>query len=166
MLCVFACAQWCPTHIVLCFIFVLCCPFLIAPLIFSNIYLDTNFIRSELIFLFHFVFAGILPAVSGFGPVYSTALETELREELFTNNKYEVLQRPQQRVVIRIRLTILTVNDLVNKTQLSCLVCRAHFCSKPSPGVLNVWRLVMVSWLVSSQIDRMIEPRSVLIKDL
>jgi len=96
--------------------FSLYCPFLIAPLIFSNIYLDTNFIRSELILLFHFVFSGILPAVSGVGPVYSTALETELREELFTNNKYEVLQRPQQRVVIRIRLTILTVNDLVNKT--------------------------------------------------
>jgi hypothetical protein len=41
-----------------------------------------------------------LPAVSGVGPVYSIALETELREELFTSNKYEVLQRPQQRVVI------------------------------------------------------------------
>ena len=48
---VFACAQWCPTHIVLCFCFVfprhvyhmlpvsLDCPFLIGPSVFSNVYI-------------------------------------------------------------------------------------------------------------------------------
>jgi hypothetical protein len=50
MLFVFACALWCPTHIVLCVCFVflrlvypmlpvsLDCPFLIAPSVFSNVY--------------------------------------------------------------------------------------------------------------------------------
>ena len=48
---VFACAWWCPTHIALCFCFAvlrlvyhmlpisLYCPFLIAPSVFSNVYL-------------------------------------------------------------------------------------------------------------------------------
>ena len=48
------CAQWCPTHIVLCFFFVclrlvypmlpisLDCPFLIVPSVFSNVYYVSN----------------------------------------------------------------------------------------------------------------------------
>jgi hypothetical protein len=47
----FFCVEWCPTHIVLCFCFVclrlvwilsvsLYCPFLIAPSVFSNVYLQ------------------------------------------------------------------------------------------------------------------------------
>ena len=47
-------------------------------------------------------------------PVYSTTLETALRKELFSSNSYEVLQRPEERVRVKISLTILTVNDLVN----------------------------------------------------
>ena len=53
-LCVLVCIQWCPTHIVLCFCFVLLrlvypvlpvsldCPFQIAPLVFSYVYLTTS----------------------------------------------------------------------------------------------------------------------------
>ena len=47
-------------------------------------------------------------------PVYSTTLETALRKELFSSNSYEVLQRPEERVQVKISLTILTVNNLVN----------------------------------------------------
>lgn len=47
-------------------------------------------------------------------PAYSTALETRLRKELFNTNEYEVLQRPEKRVKVKICLTILSVNDLVN----------------------------------------------------
>lgn len=67
-----------------------------------------------------YVFPGILQVVygGGGGPVYSTSLETELRKEIFTTNSYEVLQRPQETVVVKISLTILTVNDLVNKSYL------------------------------------------------
>jgi hypothetical protein len=51
----FVCAEWCPTHIVLCFCFVflrlvcpmlpvsLDCSFLIAPSVFSNVYLILSF---------------------------------------------------------------------------------------------------------------------------
>ena len=54
MLFVFVCELWCPTHIVLCFCFVcfrlvypvlpasLDCPFLIAPSVFSSVYLHCN----------------------------------------------------------------------------------------------------------------------------
>lgn len=47
------------------------------------------------------------------GPTYSISLESALRTELFTTNNYEVLQRPEQKVVVRISMTILTINDLV-----------------------------------------------------
>ena len=49
-------------------------------------------------------------------PVYSTTLETALRKELFSSNSYEVLQRPEERVQVKISLTILTVNNLVNNS--------------------------------------------------
>jgi len=42
---VFACAQWCPTHIVMCLMYPMLplslgCPFLISPSIFSNVYCE------------------------------------------------------------------------------------------------------------------------------
>jgi hypothetical protein len=42
---VFACAQWCPTHIVKCLMYPMLplslgCPFLISPSIFSNVYCE------------------------------------------------------------------------------------------------------------------------------
>ena len=49
---VFVCVQWCPTHIVFCFLFCfssscmlsvsLDCPFFIVPLVFSYVYLTYN----------------------------------------------------------------------------------------------------------------------------
>ncbi|XP_063428227.1 acetylcholine receptor subunit delta-like [Mytilus trossulus] len=51
------------------------------------------------------------------GPTYSISLESALRAELFTTNNYEVLQRPEQKVVVRISITILTINDLNIKDQ-------------------------------------------------
>jgi hypothetical protein len=43
---VFAYAQWCPTYIVLCFSYdcrhLLDCPFLIAPSVIPNVYLDNT----------------------------------------------------------------------------------------------------------------------------
>jgi hypothetical protein len=56
---VFVCAQWRPTHIVWCFCFVflrvlfpmlpvsLDCPFLIAPSVFSNVYLQSRQDKNE-----------------------------------------------------------------------------------------------------------------------
>ena len=54
---VFACVQWCPTHIVLCFCFVFsscCVPYVVSVsglsiLVFSNVYLIKNIIRSIII---------------------------------------------------------------------------------------------------------------------
>ena len=58
---VFGCAQWCPTHIVLCFCFVfhrllypmlpvsLNCPFFIAPLAFFSVYLNPPFFIQVLV---------------------------------------------------------------------------------------------------------------------
>lgn len=46
-------------------------------------------------------------------PTYSTDLEVALREELFITNNYSVLQRPSQKVFVKVSLTVLTVNDLV-----------------------------------------------------
>ena len=57
-------------------------------------------------------------------PVYSRSLETNLRTELFNN--YEVLQRPEELVVVRISLTILTVNDLVNIHYLYSTILYLH----------------------------------------
>lgn len=45
-------------------------------------------------------------------PVYSIALESQLREEIFTN--YSALQRPAKIVNVKVDLTLLTVNDLVS----------------------------------------------------
>ncbi|XP_062610630.1 neuronal acetylcholine receptor subunit alpha-3-like [Saccostrea cucullata] len=44
-------------------------------------------------------------------PSYSPALESQLRTEIFTG--YSVLQRPTKQVLVRVELTLLTVNDLV-----------------------------------------------------
>ncbi|XP_062605258.1 neuronal acetylcholine receptor subunit alpha-4-like [Saccostrea cucullata] len=51
-------------------------------------------------------------------PVYSRALETALRTELFETGNYSVLQRPNQRVNAKVSLTLLTVNELNIKDQL------------------------------------------------
>ena len=60
MLFVFVCIQWSPTHTVLCFCFVflrlmypmlpvsLDCPFVIAPSVFSNVYLQYKYLFKEI----------------------------------------------------------------------------------------------------------------------
>ncbi|XP_069118205.1 acetylcholine receptor subunit beta-type unc-29-like [Argopecten irradians] len=51
------------------------------------------------------------PPPAGPSP-YSRALEEALRTELFTTNGYQVLQRPAERVVVQVSLSLLTINDL------------------------------------------------------
>ncbi|XP_061168928.1 neuronal acetylcholine receptor subunit alpha-2-like [Saccostrea echinata] len=50
-------------------------------------------------------------------PSYSRSLETSLRNELFTLGSYSELQRPQERMSVKVSLTVLTVNDLDIKNQ-------------------------------------------------
>jgi hypothetical protein len=65
------------------------------------------------IFLYIFTTAYCVTLSSGQGPpVYSIALESELRDELFKN--YSALQRPAKTVNVKVDLTLLTVNDLVS----------------------------------------------------
>ncbi|XP_078314818.1 acetylcholine receptor subunit beta-like [Crassostrea virginica] len=52
----------------------------------------------------------------GSPPTYSRSLETALRTELFTG--YSVLQRPEDRMRVKVSLTLLTVNDMDIKNQL------------------------------------------------
>ena len=60
------------------------------------------------------VFSALLSAVSPLRPAYSTALENALRNELFVDRNYSLLQRPSQQVDVRVSLTLLTVNELVS----------------------------------------------------
>ncbi|XP_062579396.1 neuronal acetylcholine receptor subunit alpha-2-like [Saccostrea cucullata] len=53
----------------------------------------------------------------GTKPSYSRSLETSLRNELFTLGSYSELQRPQERMSVKVSLTVLTVNDLDIKNQ-------------------------------------------------
>ncbi|XP_033733505.1 acetylcholine receptor subunit beta-type unc-29-like [Pecten maximus] len=43
---------------------------------------------------------------------YSRALEEALRTQIFTTDGYQVLQRPSERVIVQVSLSLLTVNDL------------------------------------------------------
>ncbi|XP_021364866.1 neuronal acetylcholine receptor subunit beta-4-like [Mizuhopecten yessoensis] len=59
-----------------------------------------------------------IAVVNGFRPPdipYSKELETQLRTELFRN--YSVLQRPEEKVMINVSLSILTINDMSIKDQ-------------------------------------------------
>ncbi|XP_061187048.1 uncharacterized protein LOC133195207 [Saccostrea echinata] len=52
-------------------------------------------------------------------PVYSITLESQLRDELFSN--YSVQQRPSQKVNVEVVLTLLTVNELIKKLYKECM---------------------------------------------
>ena len=54
----------------------------------------------------------------GSPPTYSRSLETALRTELFTG--YSVLQRPEDRMRVKVSLTLLTVNDMVTTFLFFC----------------------------------------------
>lgn len=82
----------------------------------------------------------LAPYSEGAGPPsYSTDLETQLREELFTN--YSVLQRPSEKVTVQLALNLFTVNSLDIKDQI--LSTSGYFTMQ--------WNDTRLDWSTNSQ---------------